>query len=213
MDTKKKKKAGEKRLLGQILYALFGLLASRICVMGYYPFVPAFYAACCLDKKKNLLLYIGLFAGMGLSMPVASVVKYLFSLLVLGIAIRFYVWANRRCSGWTAGVIAGITTIAMNCSGLIVTQVGKRELILGISEGIAVFGLAVLFHYVFEMGTQLADSLGQSGNEKEEAFSDSGRFDAQEEFTPLQMRWMSFRQHLPLWESVPIGDSRKALPF
>ena len=52
MDTKKKKKAGEKRLLGQILYALFGLLASRICVMGYYPFVPAFYAACCLDKKK-----------------------------------------------------------------------------------------------------------------------------------------------------------------
>ena len=179
MDTKKKKKAGEKRLLGQILYALFGLLASRICVMGYYPFVPAFYAACCLDKKKNLLLYIGLFAGMGLSMPVASVVKYLFSLLVLGIAIRFYVWANRRCSGWTAGVIAGITTIAMNCSGLIVTQVEKRELILGISEGIAVFGLAVLFHYVFEMGTQLADSLGQSGNEKEEAFSDSGRFDAQ----------------------------------
>ena len=141
--------------IGTWIYAVCGLVASMLCVMGYYPCVPAFYAACCLDKKRNLLLYIGLLTGMGLCMPPAALVKYLFVLLVLGMAIRFYVWANRRCSGWTAGVIAGITTIAMNTSGLLILNMERRELILGLSEGVVVFALAVLFHYGMEMAGRL----------------------------------------------------------
>lgn len=111
----------------KMIYAVFGLAASMLCIMGYYPVVPAFYTACCLDKKRNFLLYIGLVVGMGWCMPVAAIVKYLFILFVLGIAIRFYIWANRRCSGWTAGMIAGITTIAMNTSGLLILNMEKRH--------------------------------------------------------------------------------------
>ena len=155
MSTKQGRMKQTGTWAGNLMYGILGLAANLLCVMGYYPLVPAFYAACCLDRKRNLLLYIGLFAGMGLCMSPAALIKYLFVLLVLGMAIRFYVWANRRCSGWTAGVIAGIVTTAMNTSGLLILQMEKRELVLGCSEGIAVFALAVLFHYGMEMGMQL----------------------------------------------------------
>lgn len=155
MRTGQWKTMGIGSLIGKMIYAVFGLAASMLCIMGYYPVVPAFYTACCLDKKRNFLLYIGLVVGMGWCMPVAAIVKYLFILFVLGIAIRFYIWANRRCSGWTAGMIAGITTISMNTSGLLILNMEKKALILGISEGVIVFALAVLFHYGIGMGSQI----------------------------------------------------------
>lgn len=89
MRTGQWKTMGIGSLIGKMIYAVFGLAASMLCIMGYYPVVPAFYTACCLDKKRNFLLYIGLVVGMGWCMPVAAIVKYLFILFVLGIAIRF----------------------------------------------------------------------------------------------------------------------------
>lgn len=81
MRTGQWKTMGIGSLIGKMIYAVFGLAASMLCIMGYYPVVPAFYTACCLDKKRNFLLYIGLVVGMGWCMPVAAIVKYLFILL------------------------------------------------------------------------------------------------------------------------------------
>ena len=151
MDTKNNwMDVGEK-----IVYALLAALGSMVCVMGYYPLVPAIYASYCMDKRKNFLLYIGLFAGMGFRMPIGAVVKYLFVILVLGMAIRFYTWANRRCGGWTAGLIAGLVAAAMNCSGLLFSQMERGELVMGLCEGIMVCGLTVIFHYVLQMAFEL----------------------------------------------------------
>ena len=80
MRTGQWKTMGIGSLIGKMIYAVFGLAASMLCIMGYYPVVPAFYTACCLDKKRNFLLYIGLVVGMGWCMPVAAIVKYLFIL-------------------------------------------------------------------------------------------------------------------------------------
>lgn len=162
--TKQKQSMGWTKPAGQLLYGILGALSSILCVMGYYPLVPAFYAGCCLDQRKNLLLYIGLFAGMGYCMPVGAMVKYLFILLVAGMAIRFYRWANRRCSGWIAGAIAGLATAAMNCSGAIFGTMDRVELILGICEGVSVFGAAVLFHYVFEMSFEVGRAYVRNRN-------------------------------------------------
>ena len=82
MRTGQWKTMGIGSLIGKMIYAVFGLAASMLCIMGYYPVVPAFYTACCLDKKRNFLLYIGLVVGMGWCMPVAAIVKYLFILFV-----------------------------------------------------------------------------------------------------------------------------------
>lgn len=76
MRTGQWKTMGIGSLIGKMIYAVFGLAASMLCIMGYYPVVPAFYTACCLDKKRNFLLYIGLVVGMGWCMPVAAIVKY-----------------------------------------------------------------------------------------------------------------------------------------
>ena len=69
MRTGQWKTMGIGSLIGKMIYAVFGLAASMLCIMGYYPVVPAFYTACCLDKKRNFLLYIGLVVGMGWCMP------------------------------------------------------------------------------------------------------------------------------------------------
>lgn len=160
---------------GRTLYAALGMLSSMLCVMGYYPLVPAFYAACCLDKRRNVLLYIGLFAGMGLSMPPSAVVKYLFVFLVIGMAIRFYLWANRRCSGWTAGVLAGIVTAAMNVSGTAALSMERREMVLGVCEGLAVFALSVLLHYGMELAAQYAWSRDGEETGEPEGLDAKGR--------------------------------------
>ena len=35
-----------KETIGKVVYALLGGMCSMLCVMGYYPLVPAFYAVC-----------------------------------------------------------------------------------------------------------------------------------------------------------------------
>ncbi len=157
-------------LTGKAGDALLAVCSSLLCIMGYYPLVPAYYAVCCMDQRKNILMYIGLFAGMGFRMPVGVTVKYLFVLLVLGIGIRFYIWANRRCSGWVAGMIAGIAAAGMNCSGMLFTRLERTELVLGICEGAVVFGSTVLLHYILQMTVEFGKTL----------FPESGRW----EFSP-----------------------------
>lgn len=142
MNTKKK----WMDVMVKIGYGGMGVVCSLICIMGYYPLLPAFYGACCLEQKRTLLLYIGMFAAMGYTMSPGAMVKYLFILLVAGAGIRFYMWANRKCAGWTAGIIGGICTIVMNCSGMLFATLERRELILGLCEGVTVCGLTVLFH-------------------------------------------------------------------
>lgn len=169
--------------MGKVAYGVLAAMSSMLCIMGYYPLVPAFYATCCLQQRKNVLLYIGLFTGMGLCMPVGASVKYLFILLVTGIGIRFYLWANRRCSGALAGLIAGLSASAMNCSGLLLTTMDKNELILGLSEGVVVFGATIVLYYVLQMASELGKHALGARREKPEPqaqqiFDPEGRMSA-----------------------------------
>lgn len=90
MNTEKK----WMNVMVKVCYGGMGVVCSLICIMGYYPLLPAFYGACCLEQRRNILLYIGMFATMGYTMSPGAMVKYLFILLVAGTGIRFYMWAN-----------------------------------------------------------------------------------------------------------------------
>lgn len=150
MSTKSKFMEG----IGKVGSALLGMCSSMLCVLGYYPLVPAFYAGCCTDQRKNALIYIGIFAGMGWRMPVGAMVKYVFVLLVTGVGIHFYTWANHRCSGWVAGFLAGLAVAVMNCSGVAFSTMDTTELILGVCEGVFVAGATVLIHYLYHMAAE-----------------------------------------------------------
>ena len=145
--------------LGNVFFAVLGACSSMVNMMGYYPLLPAIYATCCLQQRKGILLYLGIFLGMITNMPVNDLVKYLFVLLVEGTAIRFYFWANRRCSGIIGGILAAIAVIGMNCSGLALYRMDKNELILGISEGILIFGAVVIANFVLQMATEYVHNL------------------------------------------------------
>ena len=151
MNTEKK----WMNVMVKVCYGGMGVVCSLICIMGYYPLLPAFYGACCLEQRRNILLYIGMFVTMGYTMSPGAMVKYLFILLVAGTGIRFYMWANRKCAGWTAGIIAGICTIIMNCSGMIFAKLEQREMILGLCEGVIVCGMTVVFHYLLQMSSEM----------------------------------------------------------
>ena len=151
MNTEKK----WMNVMVKVCYGGMGVVCSLICIMGYYPLLPAFYGACCLEQRRNILLYIGMFVTMGYTRSPGAMAKYLFILLVAGTGIRFYMWANRKCAGWTAGIIAGICTIIMNCSGMIFAKLEQREMILGLCEGVIVCGMTVVFHYLLQMSSEM----------------------------------------------------------
>ena len=62
-----------------------------------------------------------------------------------------------------AGMIAGLATAAMNCSGMALTVMDKSELILGLSEGLLVFGATVLLNYLFQMASELGKCFSVQG--------------------------------------------------
>ena len=140
--------------IGRVGIAVLGACSSMLCILGYYPLVPAFYAGCCLNQRKNVLLYIGIFAGMGWCMPIGAMVKYVFVLLVSGVGIRLYQWANHKCSGWAAGILTGLAVAVMDCSGVAFSTMDTRELMLGVCEGIFVAGATVVIHYLYHMAEE-----------------------------------------------------------
>ncbi len=164
---------------------IFGFLSSAVCIMGYYPLLPAYFAANCLNHESSLLLYIGMMTGMGYFMPLEMILKYVFVLIIIAIAIRFYLWANRKCGGFMGGVIAGLTTIAMNFSGNAFATADRRDLMLGISEGVLVLGLTVPVHYLIGMAAAvrlpepgLRRMRGAAGGREEEFYDPGGRMAA-----------------------------------
>ena len=92
-------------------------------------------------------------------MTLTSVVKYIFLLAVIAISIRFYFWANGRCKGSVAGILAGCVTVILNLSGSVFAGNDKNELVLGISEGLVVIGLTIALHYLISMLSEMKGSL------------------------------------------------------
>jgi stage II sporulation protein E len=161
METERTlQKVGKGLLQGGI-----GFLCSMPGLMGYYPLVPAYFAANSMEQERSLLFYVGMLAGIGHFMSLNRIVKYVVILVAVSIAIRFYRWANGKCGGWAAGIIAGATTMLINFSGQALTLSDGQELILGISEGVLVLGLTLFFHFVYTMASELLAAIGQQPEE------------------------------------------------
>lgn len=173
-----------RKIVGKVAQAIAGFLCSYICILGYYPLLPAFYAAACLWKKRSFFLYAGMVVGIGFFMEYGEVAKYVMLIIVIGIAVHFYQWANKNCGGIAAGMIAGISTMAMNFSGTILSWQNRQGLLLGASEGILVLGFTGLIHYVLELFLNLhqisfgVSERGKYGKEPTTAGTKDSRMEA-----------------------------------
>lgn len=178
-ERRKTNKLSPRRLGVQLVTAVLGFLCSGIPILGVYPFVPAFYAGCMAEKRKNLILYGGLFAGIFYFMPVGASLKYCFIVLITGMAVHMYRWANRKCTGMTAAFLAGGITVVMDCAGLFFSRMTATEVLMGLSEGISVFGLTILFRYLSGMGVELsrvfANGMKPAGGWQEQEMYESSK--------------------------------------
>ena len=155
-EKRKTKRLIPKGIAVRLAAGILGFLCSGLPVLGVYPLVPAYFAGCVAERKRNLILYAGLFAGIFYFMPVGTAVKYSFIVLIAGMAIHLYRWANQKCSCTTAAVLAGTITAVMDCTGLLFSTMQGTEVLMGLSEGISVFGLTILFRYLSGMGFELS---------------------------------------------------------
>ncbi len=144
-------KAEWKEYAGKTGQAIAGFICSGLSVLGYYPFLTGFFAASCLWKRQSFFLYVGIVAGASYFMSYAEVLKYGLLLLAVWCSVKVYRYANRRCGGVAAGLIAGVCTMAADLSGTLLAWGSRQTLVLGTSEAVLAMGLTCGFHYLMEL--------------------------------------------------------------
>ena len=91
------------------------------------------------------------------------IVKYLFIIILTHLGVKFYKWANRKCSGINAGIIAAAATLAMDFSGGLVTGVDGKSIIAFVSEALIVFGIVVGVHILRELFAYTSEMIRSRG--------------------------------------------------
>lgn len=136
------------KVLKEIIKGLLAFVSGLVGFWGYYPLLPAYFAVCSMEGRAPISVVIGAVAGILVFMPLNSVIRYFFILIVIGLAIRIFLWVNRSCDSMSAGIIAGVATIAMNFASVGVWQENSAKLLMGICEGIMVLGLCMGIHAI-----------------------------------------------------------------
>ncbi len=130
----------------EIVKGVLAFVCCSVSFVGYHPILPAYFAVCCMEGKIPFAVVIGSVVGMATFMTLDSMIKYFFVLVVIGLGIRFFIWMNRSCDSISAGIIAGVATIAMNFAKTATWQENGNDLLIGICEGVMVFGISVGIH-------------------------------------------------------------------
>lgn len=136
------------RWIKEIGKGILALLSGGVGVMGCYPLLPAFFAVCSTSENAHIWVLAGSFMSIFWLMPISTMIKYLFVLVIIGLGTRIYRWMNHGCNVWEAGIIAGAATIVMNLAEKSFNLQDLNVLLLGISEGMIVLGAAVCMHYL-----------------------------------------------------------------
>ena len=136
------------RFIKEIGKGILALFSGSVGIMGCYPVLPAFFAACSTSENASVFVVLGSLGGIILFMPLETMVKYLFVLVVVAIATRLYRWVNKGCNVWESGLLAALTTVVMHFAEESFQIRGMDMVLLGISEGCIVFGAAVGIYYL-----------------------------------------------------------------
>ncbi len=144
MKESRIRKIGKEICKGILMY-----LCGGVDFLQSYPLLPAFFAVCSMKGQASGWVITAAIVSIWMHMSLEGIVKYLFVLLVIGVGIRLYIWANRYCSNWAAAVIAGFSVVAMNWSGNAFGYDNEKMLWAGFFEGVMVFGFTLCIHFLF----------------------------------------------------------------
>ena len=123
----------------QILIALIGALMCRFGIGGYYPFLPAYYAAALLRGEGRALLGGVMFLGMVFTLPVTDTVRYTIGMVVIWLVVKICEWIDHKCLIITAAISAAVVTVSLSISGDLLTNAVRGDLPLKLMEGVICF--------------------------------------------------------------------------
>lgn len=139
-----------KGLIKGITALLIGFLAGIICIVEYYPFLPAVMAVMAKDLKKYRKAgYTGIVFAISFSMPIGKILKYSILLIMIYMAVNCIIWANGYIKRIYAGIITGILTTGINLIDYIWMDTSIQNLILGMSEALFAMGTVVFLSKIF----------------------------------------------------------------
>ena len=137
-----------KQVMKELGKGILAFACSAVGIMGCFPLLPAFFALCSTAQNASACVVAGSVAGIFLLMPMSSMIKYVFILVLIGIATRLYRFANKGCNIWEAGIIAAVGTIVMNLAESSFDIRNVEMLLLAVSEGMIVVGAATGMHFL-----------------------------------------------------------------
>ncbi len=120
------------------------ILVSKGQLAGCYPLIPGFFAAVFMEEVNRTLLLIFTIFGMALFVPVQAMAKYTMILLVTGLCIRLWEWANRSCRTWIGAAAAGASVFLLTVAGEVLQVRNRAALWMGVLESICVCAMVLV---------------------------------------------------------------------
>ena len=119
------------------------ILVSKGSLAGCYPLIPGFFAVVFMEEVNRTLLLIFTIFGMALFIPVQAMAKYTMILLVTGLVIRLWEWANRSCCTWIGAAAAGASVFLLTIAGEVLQVRNRAVLWMGILESVFVCAMVL----------------------------------------------------------------------
>ena len=132
------------------MIAMIGLVMSRTLLFDMNPIAIGYFAAAYTYKKNRLFLLIAMLAGLVTLGQPTIIVKY--GLLMLVIAFVTYISEkkDKMLSILALSILSCLITITFSISNGMVSLEYKKEIIVGILEGMLVMSLANMFYIAID---------------------------------------------------------------
>ena len=127
-----------------IMYAV-AFVCGKFCVGGSYPLVSAIFMIGFLSGVNRSILFLGTLAGMILFLPVLSLIKYSFAIMLAALLVKGVEWYRQSCSCMLAAVFAGGSTCLMTLLGTAIHMKTVGGPGVAILEGLFVAGFVHAF--------------------------------------------------------------------
>ena len=117
----------KKETYRQLLLALIGALMCRFGMGGYYPLLPAYYAAALLRQEGRALLSGVMFLSMALTLPITDTVRYTCGMLVIWAVVKICEWLDHKCLTATAAIAASAVISGSELTLTSAKQTGEKQ--------------------------------------------------------------------------------------
>ena len=143
------------QILQEFAKGLLALGSCAVSLMGCFPLLPAFFAAC--SKSGDVSLWVLCTSAVGIFwfMPVSTMIKYVFVLAIVWLAAKLYRIVNKGSGIWEMAIIAGVATVVMHLAETGFSLQDMQVLWKGLSEGLVVMGATVGMYFVATLPARL----------------------------------------------------------